>query len=706
MADVTLNIRHNAGQATVEVTGLSNAMARFASTSHSATKAGNAAANGFNRIGKSCLSAGKSASIGASGIGKFVNSLKRIAFYRAIRSAIRYVTEAFKQGLEAATNWSREQGGENAKLAGAMDRLSEASGRMKLQLGAAFGGLIVAIEPILIRIINLVTAAADALTRFFAVLNGSGYYKKAVGGLSQVSNAAGGADKKVKGLLASWDELTVIGKESSGGGGGGSGSTWTGDYEWAEAGNIWADLFNSGSFFELGQKVTEALDDIATKFRTWVTNLKNLHIGEKFAQFLNGVFDDPAKWANIGDAIGRGLGVIGTIIIEFLENFDFGQFVHSFAAFAVGFATGLFDELRNAMPEGSWLDNVFEGLYAAFDSLNELLTNDTQWRRFKVTWQIYWNDIKISALEAWGSVLEALDGPVGNYLFGTTDALERNRDALAEAQEKAGLLNEQYDTLTRQLSELEQHNDINVDVTASVPDTIETNDLFSDRPFSHNKIIGDGTAVLDIEFHPIVENEITTNALFSGNTSVTSTANGATLALGVRPSVVRTSTFNSDLNGLSNPVSVSVTPNLTTSTLSVNAKLGNATALTNQVKEALKTSVQIRVTGGGGGGGSGSVVVNTYASGGFVDFGQLFVAREDGPEMVGTIGANTAVANNDQIVEGIKGGVAQANAEQNELLRQQNGILRQLLEKNFSLTPSVGLGQVMARSAELYGRTV
>ncbi|MBP3884376.1 MAG: hypothetical protein J6D54_05500, partial [Olsenella sp.] len=46
-----------------------------------------------------------------------------------------------------------------------------------------------------------------------------------------------------------------------------------------------------------------------------------------------------------------------------------------------------------------------------------------------------------------------------------------------------------------------------------------------------------------------------------------------------------------------------------------------------------------------------------YANGGLPPTGQLFVAREAGPEMVGTMGGHNAVANNDQIVEGIEGGV-------------------------------------------------
>jgi hypothetical protein len=45
------------------------------------------------------------------------------------------------------------------------------------------------------------------------------------------------------------------------------------------------------------------------------------------------------------------------------------------------------------------------------------------------------------------------------------------------------------------------------------------------------------------------------------------------------------------------------------------------------------------------------------AGGGFVGEGEMFIAREAGPEMVGTIGGRTAVANNDQIVAAISAGV-------------------------------------------------
>lgn len=54
--------------------------------------------------------------------------------------------------------------------------------------------------------------------------------------------------------------------------------------------------------------------------------------------------------------------------------------------------------------------------------------------------------------------------------------------------------------------------------------------------------------------------------------------------------------------------------------------------------------------------------IGFFARGGFPDSGQMFVAREAGPELVGRIGRRTAVANNDQIVQGIASAVRSAMA--------------------------------------------
>lgn len=55
-----------------------------------------------------------------------------------------------------------------------------------------------------------------------------------------------------------------------------------------------------------------------------------------------------------------------------------------------------------------------------------------------------------------------------------------------------------------------------------------------------------------------------------------------------------------------------------------------------------------------------SLKLRAYALGGFPDMGEMFIAREAGPELVGSIGRKTAVANNDQIISGIESGVYRA----------------------------------------------
>jgi hypothetical protein len=84
----------------------------------------------------------------------------------------------------------------------------------------------------------------------------------------------------------------------------------------------------------------------------------------------------------------------------------------------------------------------------------------------------------------------------------------------------------------------------------------------------------------------------------------------------------------------------------------------------------------------------------TYAKGGFPDMGEMFIAREAGPEMVGKIGSKTTVANNEQIVEGISEGVYAA-------------VLAAMRQSESGGSQPVNLyldGRLVARSVEKYQR--
>ena len=57
--------------------------------------------------------------------------------------------------------------------------------------------------------------------------------------------------------------------------------------------------------------------------------------------------------------------------------------------------------------------------------------------------------------------------------------------------------------------------------------------------------------------------------------------------------------------------------------------------------------------------------ITRYAGGGWPNFGELFLAREAGPELVGKIGSSTGVMNNDQIVASVANGVADGMSNAN-----------------------------------------
>lgn len=94
--------------------------------------------------------------------------------------------------------------------------------------------------------------------------------------------------------------------------------------------------------------------------------------------------------------------------------------------------------------------------------------------------------------------------------------------------------------------------------------------------------------------------------------------------------------------------------------------------------------------------------VDLFADGGFPDHGQMFIANETGPELVGQIGQRTAVANTSQIVDGISIGVRDANAEQNALLMEQNELLRAILAKEGTTYLD---GKALKRSLDKAGRS-
>lgn len=96
----------------------------------------------------------------------------------------------------------------------------------------------------------------------------------------------------------------------------------------------------------------------------------------------------------------------------------------------------------------------------------------------------------------------------------------------------------------------------------------------------------------------------------------------------------------------------------------INSIIGGVMSIISAVKSAIEWLNNLSIAGQNRLAANEAAGYSTYltgfASGGFPQSGQLFVAREAGAEMVGAIGNRTAVANNQQIVQGIEQGVYKA----------------------------------------------
>ena len=876
MADLTLNIISNMSGATAQVNEFTNAMKRatsaVSSTGEAVKKTGSAVSSAAAHVAKLGHSANKTAGF----FGKLNRSLARIAVYRTMRKAISYVGEAFKTGLEAAYQFSKaNQPAEYAKLAGAMDGIKKAASTMSLQLGAAFGGLITAIAPVLIRIINLVTAAADAITRFFAVLNGTGYYKKASEGFEEVGNSAGGAGKKIKGLLASWDELNVIGKESGGGGGGSSATDYSGAYVWEEA-TFDFDPAN------MAKKISAALKDALDTAINSLENYDWTALGSKIGEFIANV-DWTGLVHRISELLGAALGALGETIRSALETV-FGDIEgdESLAATLNKTFGWIIDNVVKPFGEGFLEAAGLDGLVQAWNLRLDQLKAAIKYALSNI--EVMWR--------SWYAVfLESLDNPIMAPILDLLNvdlpaAISKNNDALHDAEMEADAAAITYKAVTKTIKDLkkESENPVTVKVDSDVKEPAVK--LGPEKFFSHGKVVGEGYAY---EIIPQLKEKLNISDWLSGNGSgkndgVTSTGNGLALTLSVIPSLGDRSNLTNGMNkyvvrkdnpwsayvnpiyntyksfkekmtqyvtgviwkALVNPAyntgkpffatlkenitgkifSAKVDPKYNTGksffdtlkekitgkifsakvdpkynsgklffekfkekitgktfdvktnpkygsdktffstfgervtdktryapvnpkygsdktffstfdekitgktystivnpklsvpqtyknamgdltdekTVDIKPKLTDVKAFKEQLQSALKASASIKTTVSGTTRTIGKVSMSEYAQGGWPDVGEIFISREAGPELVGTIGGSTAVANNDDIVQGIQGGVERANSEQNELIRQQNSILMQLLNKELTISPSVALGQVMARSAALYGR--
>lgn len=616
-------------------------------------------------VGKSAWGKATSGIRSMAGVVKtLTNSFARILKFRVIRTIIKNISQAFSEGVKNVYAWSHATGGD---FAAAMDKAKSSMSLFKNSIGAAVSPLLTALVPAFQAAVNAAVTLINALNQLFALLTGRGTWTRATNGADSFADAVGGAGsaaKEAMKYLAPFDELNRLDDNKGGGGGGGGGSAGGGGgfeevptFDSAIAGFAQAvrDAINAENWQALGTLLGEKINEIVDwipwgQLGTWVGEkinalftteywtLKTINfqnIGAKVAEFFNNALAN-IDFTILGGTIAQKMTILPDLFIGAINNLNFSTIGKSIGNTIKGFFSNIADWAMEVDWSG-FASNLVSGL---IDMLAGL-------------------DIVGIVFEGLKVVTAVVNG-IGEGLVG---ALSGIKDSIVEYFGGGTFWNDVKNVFAKKWNDFANWCNqylpdnlklptIDVDVNATVEPTV--NDDGWNR---WKQEVQSRSASNPASASTIANLNQYTNSLQNSN----------------KPSIPTKANFNSYSNGIGKPGFSSVA-NINSKTIASKLLDGNkmkidAVAKINKVtvKPGLTVPVIGKVTqttkaSGGVFTGGGWKSIQKYAGGGMPNGSQLFWARENGPELVGTLGGHTAVMNNDQIVASVASGVQSAIA--------------------------------------------
>lgn len=267
----------------------------------------------LKRTDSSVKRSGHSFNFANTAAGKFLNSIKRIAFYRAIRSALKAITQGFSEGIQNLYYWSQAWG---TSFAPKMDQLATAQQYLKNGFASMFSPLIEYAIPIIDRLIDKFVDFFNFVQEGFARLVGAETWNKAIKQPVKYAEAlddASGSAKELKHQLLGFDELNVLNTPTAS---------------------------SRGSAKE--QK------DYSSMFELVKTNMDETEsLGKRLAKMFNNLFDDPQKWGDVGRKIAEWISTAFGNALDFIKTVDWGQVFASIISFITEFVTRIAEEIAN-----------------------------------------------------------------------------------------------------------------------------------------------------------------------------------------------------------------------------------------------------------------------------------------------------------------------------------------------------------------------
>lgn len=265
----------------------------------------------------------------SSGFSNLLKTMRQMVLSMAVFQAMSKGVEFLKSGLQNLAVYSKEYNKN-------MSALVSSTGMLKNSLAVAFAPIISAVIPYLVKLIDWISAAANAVSRFFAILGGKKTYTQAIkqnkNYAASLNNVGKSADN-AKGSLAGFDDLDVLQKNDASGSGGGSSSGGAdgSGFEQADVGVVsdWVEQFksavDSGDWYGVGSLVAQKLNEALSAIDWGFIQTQAANFAINLANGLNG-FVSGLDWNLIGTTIGNGLMTGLLFAYTFLTTFDFETF--------------------------------------------------------------------------------------------------------------------------------------------------------------------------------------------------------------------------------------------------------------------------------------------------------------------------------------------------------------------------------------------
>ena len=255
------------------------------------------------KASKSIRKMGDSAKKSSGGFKVGLKTMLKYVF--GVQSLIALINKLRSSMVEGLKNLAQFNDGVNPTNT-ALSNLKSALTQLKNSFAVAFAPILTVIEPILTRLISLLSTAMNYVGQFFAALTGASTFTKAIKvqeNYAKSLNGTAAAAKKAKGSLASIDELNNQSKQDSSGAGGTLSPN---------------DMFEvspiESKIAELAGKLKSILDPIRESLQNWFKNIDFQPLIDSFEKLKTSI--EP-----LADNIGKGLLWLLENVLEPLGSF-------------------------------------------------------------------------------------------------------------------------------------------------------------------------------------------------------------------------------------------------------------------------------------------------------------------------------------------------------------------------------------------------